>query len=340
MPDPGPDRAPRVSSCTSAPAPETLDDFCIPDDGAGPAVSRPVPRLDPERCSVAALTRGDSGVATAPPAQRWLLVEQPGPWGREALLESRFDRAVASRVARRAREEGVRVQLVRRPGARLADTRRRWAYVDTSPGVERAWWSIRSTDAELLDVPWDGSVGTPADRPMYLVCTHGAHDTCCAVRGRPLARDLPAPSPADVWETSHLGGCRFAANIVVLPQGCYYGQVPGDGAEVVAAHEQGRVALPWLRGRTGLPLPVQAAQHHARHELGLTGLADLPLLRLSTLDSPGADVERWAVTLAGPRGAVAVVVESRLPAHPDRLTCAAPGPGRARTWHAMALTTP
>ena len=57
--------------------------------------SRPVGRLDDSRCSVRALTRGDSPVATAAPAQRWLLIEQPGPWGRDALAESRFDQAVA-----------------------------------------------------------------------------------------------------------------------------------------------------------------------------------------------------------------------------------------------------
>ena len=53
--------------------------------------SRPAARLDPGRCSVRALARGDSPIATASPAQRWLLIEQPGPWGRDALAESRFD---------------------------------------------------------------------------------------------------------------------------------------------------------------------------------------------------------------------------------------------------------
>src|SRR3712207_7671633 len=51
--------------------------------------------------SVQALERGDSLVATAPPAQRWLLVEQPGPWGQEALTQSRFDGDVAPRLTHR-----------------------------------------------------------------------------------------------------------------------------------------------------------------------------------------------------------------------------------------------
>src|SRR4051794_14418757 len=219
---------------------------------------RPAGRIDPGRCSARALVRGDSPVATASPAQRWLLIEQPGPWGREALPESRFDADVAPMLARRSRAEGVRLLLVRRPGERLADSGRRWAYADSRPGREGLWWSVRTSDAELVTAPWDGSVGEAAPGPTYLVCTHGGHDACCALRGRPLARALPAPGPADVWECSHLGGDRFAANVLVLPYGFYYGQVPGDGSDLVAAHGRGQVALPWLRGRAGVPPPGQA----------------------------------------------------------------------------------
>src|SRR3954466_5795146 len=237
-------------------------------------------------------------VATASLAQRWVLIEQPGPWGRDALAQSRFDADVAPLLARRSRAENVRLLLVRRPDDRLPHSRRRWAYVDSRPGREGLWWSVRSDDADLLEVPWDGSVGEPASGPTYLVCTHGGHDACCALRGRPLARSLPAPGPLDVWECSHLGGDRFAANVVVLPHGFYYGQVPGDGADLVRAHELGQVALPWLRGRAGVPPAGQAAQHAARGALGLLGLDDLPVTAVRQLTPPGSELERWEVTLA------------------------------------------
>ena len=320
----------------------------VPPDDSAPAVggvtagavvpAGPVGRLDESRCSVQALVRGDSSVATASPVQRWLLVEQPGAWGRNALRESKFDAAVAPVLARRAEQEDVRVLLVRRPGDRLADSGRRWAYVDSRAGREGLWWSVRDADADLLDVPWDGSAGEAAGRPTYLVCTHGGHDACCALRGRPLARTLPAADPADVWECSHLGGDRFAANVLVLPHGFYYGQVPGDGADLVAAHDRREVALPWLRGRAGLPAPVQAAQHHARQELGLLGVDDLAPLGITSLPSPMAEVERWRVTLAGPGGAVDVGVESRPAPEAVHLTCRAVQAGRVRTWRPLSLT--
>ena len=297
----------------------------------------PPPRLDGARCSVQARARGDVLIATAAAASRWLLIEQPGPWGRDALVQSRFDATVAGPLARRSRAEGVRLLLIRRPGDRLADSGRRWAYVDGRPGHEGLWWSVRARDADLLDAPWDGSVGKPATGPVYLVCTHGGHDACCALRGRPLARSLPVAGPAGAWECSHLGGDRFAANVVVLPHGFYYGEVPGDGAELVAAHDAGRVALPWLRGRSGLPMPAQAAQHAARTRLGLLGVDDLAPREVVMLTPPGAEVERWTVTLAGPDGDVVATVESRPAEAAARLTCRAQHPAHPREWALLAL---
>jgi hypothetical protein len=309
------------------------DPLATPDLFGTDVAARPLGRLDDSRCSVRALTRGDSPVATAAPAQRWVLIEQPGPWGREALAESRFDQTVAPLLARRSRAESVRLLLIRRPGGRLADTGSRWAYADSRPGREGLWWSVRSSDTELLTAPWDGSVGEPATGPVYLVCTHGGHDACCALRGRPLARALPAPGPADVWECSHLGGDRFAANVLVLPHGFYYGQVPGDGRELVRAHGRGQVALPWLRGRAGVPPPGQAAQHAAREMLGLLALDDLPVTSVHPTTPPGAEIERWVVTMAGPDGPVVVSVESRPSADAAKLTCRATHPAHSRTWH-------
>jgi hypothetical protein len=305
-------------------------DFCRTED----APARPAGRIDEDRCSVRALARGDSGVATASPAQRWLLIEQPGPWGVDALTQSRFDPAAASLLTHRARVENVRVLMVRRPGDRMADSQRRWAYADGRPGREGLWWSTRSADTDLVDAPWDGSAGEPATGPTYLVCAHGGHDACCALRGRPLARTMPS---ADVWECSHLGGDRFAANVLVLPHGFYYGQVPGDGADVVAAHAAGRVALPWLRGRAGCPPPVQAAQHTARGELGLLGVDDLPPRGVRRLTPSGGDVERWVVTLAGPDGDVVAEVESRPSEETARLTCRAAHEAHSHTWHVRLL---
>jgi hypothetical protein len=97
------------------------------------------------------------------------------------------------------------------------------------------------------------------------------------------------------------------------------------------------VALPFLRGRAGLVPAAQAAQHHARGELGLLGVHDLPPRRVRAVDTPTPGIERFEVTLAGPAGDVVVGVESRLSTESHRLTCAAPNPGHWRTWHPLSL---
>jgi hypothetical protein len=149
---------------------------------------------------------------------------------------------------------------------------------------------------------------------------------------RPAARpDDARPGAGRRLECSHLGGDRFAANALVLPHGFYYGQVPGDGAELVAAHSRNQVALPWLRGRAGVPPPAQAAQHSARQALGLLGVNDLPVVGVRQLTRPGAEIEQWVVTLGGPdgewspRGEPPVSVADRSPA-------ARPS-AHSRTWH-------
>jgi hypothetical protein len=54
-----------------------------------------------QSCSAISLALGEPLVATAPKASAWLLVEQPGPWGARALVESRFPRQVGEEPERR-----------------------------------------------------------------------------------------------------------------------------------------------------------------------------------------------------------------------------------------------
>jgi hypothetical protein len=97
------------------------------------------------------------------------------------------------------------------------------------------------------------------------------------------------------------------------------------------------VALPFLRGRAGLTPAAQAAQHHARRELGLLGVHDLAPRRVRGLAAPAPGSERFEVVLTGPDGDVVVTVESRLSTQAHRLTCAALAPGHWRTWHPLGL---
>jgi hypothetical protein len=127
------------------------------------------------------------------------------------------------------------------------------------------------------------------------VCTHGKHDRCCALYGRPLYDALADElEPEWVWQSTHVGGDRFAGNLVCLPHGLYYGRL--DGTAAATALDEllaDRVYLEPYRGRSCHPFAVQAAERAVREDTGLLGLDDLELVASHRRDD-GA----WTVAIS------------------------------------------
>jgi hypothetical protein len=226
-----------------------------------------------ERCSAVALARGDQLAGSATRVGSFLLVEESGPWGEVALRDSRLPADVAAWLRRQAAATQVRILLIRRPGR--ADP----ASVRVFAVRSGAWCESAALDRvddvrdlDLTALAAGRSLGLPRwDEPVLLVCTHGRHDACCAERGRPVAAELSRLSPSRVWECSHLGGDRFAANVLVLPEGLGFGQVGVPAAEgLLAALDRGELDLDLLRGRCTLPMAAQYAEVRLRRELGET----------------------------------------------------------------------
>jgi hypothetical protein len=230
------------------------------------------PRAGWAPCSDRSLERDDPLAGTGGFGERWFLVEIDGSWGRHAFLNSRLDPQLARQLVRRIEGDGMRPLAIRRANRR-ADARRaqsvwRWAIVDTRPGRESTRWGSVPDPAMLMDVPLDGSTGTPSDEPVICVCTHARHDQCCAVKGRPVATALAAAFPDETWECSHLGGDRFAATLIIFPAGLYYGRASVDDAPgLIERYRDGLVDPRTFRGRSSSPNVVQAAEAVARAEV-------------------------------------------------------------------------
>ena len=269
---------------------------------------------------------------SAPPAHQWFLVEHPGPWTSAVLADERLDRTGVVAVDRWARAQTGRVLLIRRVGRPVhAPGQRRWFHVDSRPGREAVRTGIFAHGRELADLVGDPQAGDPFDGPLYLVCTHGRHDTCCALRGRPLAAALAAAQPDRTWQASHVGACRFAAAMVLLPHGVVLGGVsPADGPGVAADYAAGLLPAHGIRGRSALAPAVQAAQHHARIAMGTY---DVDALVPADVRGDGGS---WRVTFVDPD--VTVVLRERLVAVDRPLTCAATRPGRLRLFDLVDVT--
>ena len=289
------------------------------------APGAPAPSAQPgaPRCSDGSRARGEAVVATASRVARWLLVEHSGPWGPESVPSSRMALPVAKRLEELARAGSARLLLVRRHRDEDVDEPGRWVFaVDSRPGSEQVRAVHVDDDDALMDLaPWQDPEGWDVvDDPLYLVCTHGRHDRCCAIRGRPVAHALARARPGQVWESSHVGGDRFAPNLVVLPEGLYLGRVEADDVvAVVEGLEAGVLPHGRVRGRSSHTLPAQAAAHFAREATGRHGRDDLLPVRQETLER---DV--WRVVLGGAGADVDVVVRYVRTGEPAVLSCGDP----------------
>lgn len=118
-----------------------------------------------------------------------------------------------------------------------------------------------------------------------------------------------------VWQSSHVGGDRFAGNLVALPEGVYYGRVePSEAWPVIEASLAGRVHLPCYRGRSHHGFAAQAAELGVREETGLLGISDV---RVRSIERAG---DGWRAEVEA-RGTVYDVDVRRERGEATHLTC-------------------
>lgn len=237
------------------------------------------------------LAADESLWGSAPEVTRWIALEDNGRWGAKVPRESELPDAIKAWLSTQERP-GTRVLLIRRAAARRGATRRLLlARTPAEPSERR----VLELDVELdalagLEVDALLDAATPREASLWLVCTHGARDRCCAKWGMPIVDALERRGET-VWQASHLGGHRFAPVVVALPQGLMWGRVaPEQTAALVDGLAEGRVeAAEQLRGRSCWPPLAQAAEALLRREQPELGL---DALVLRTIEALGEDRHR------------------------------------------------
>src|SRR6478609_8732401 len=279
-------------------------------------------------CSDQSLARNDPMYGTASAGSSWVLLELAGGLGHSAFLQSPaiIDPELGRAIVRRVEATKMRIAAIRKHGRRPARPRWRWFVAQAGVGNEALYYGEVSDPREYLDLALDGTDGSESTDPLVAVCAHGKHDQCCAVRGRSACKAIAANYPDFTWECSHLGGDRFAATMLLLPEGLCYGRVDStDSADLVRLYLEGRLDNRFLRGRTSLPHAVQAAQYFVRRSFGDD--------RIDALHP--VDVERREhqirVALGGESGPIEVILKEEL-TEPLLSACHAKVAGRVRVF--------
>lgn len=288
-----------------------------------------MPTPNPSSCRAQSRALGVplAGSAVAETAV-WIVLEHRGAWPAKAVRDGALPDAIKARLASfESAIKGSRVQLVRRHGRRV-EPLRFWLGV-SGLGQCRLWeWSLASVE-ELLDLDVPALVeaigrgeaiegASQPTMPMMLVCTNGRRDRCCSIEGVPVANALMQHAGIDVWHTTHLGGHRFAATLLQLPEGLCYGWLkPEDAPGLADAATNGEVyALDKLRGRTALTTAAQAAETLWRQRTGEVRTSALAEVAVQEHD------DRTVVTLRDDRGAAhEVAVHRRMLGETVSLSC-------------------
>lgn len=257
------------------------------------------------RCSDLSRAAGEALAATATMAEHWLLVEVRGGWSRDVgtseALPGPAREAVSAWLEAMPRS---RLLFIRRPSRVSGPSLAFAVQAPESGGRVRRFALDSLDDLARVDLALDGE---PWNAPLVLVCGHGSRDACCALRGTAVFGALaPTLGEDELWISSHQGGHRFSANVLVLPAAIQLGRVePDEAPRVVGAALEGRIELERYRGRTCFEAPVQAAEHALRLSAGLDRVDDLRLLESAGATTRFVDVHGIAhraevVETAGP----------------------------------------
>jgi hypothetical protein len=215
-------------------------------------------------CTISSLQVNEPLAGTAiDSVDLWFLLEVNDPWAPKPLETEALPTAARAQLKIWLQAPRSRLQLIRRPGR----VGRRPLFMVVSASGRVAQLELDRHE-DLADLELE-AIPTEAAEPLVLVCVHGRRDRCCAQYGSAAYRSLQSRI-GDLWQTSHLGGHRFAACVLSLPDGLMYGRMRPEHADVfVSAFHAGEIAdLDLFRGRCRYDRPTQAAEIFLRRHTG------------------------------------------------------------------------
>jgi hypothetical protein len=214
----------------------------------------------------------------------WILLEYQKPWGRDAIEESELSDDVKKFLrGLKELEQNISVLFIKKNSRFVSPFRMFIVFPQEQLSITHEILLDSHDDLLELNVGklLKGEISIESnvtDRPFYLVCTHGKRDKCCAKYGFATYKHMTTRSAENVWQCSHVGGDRFAANVVSFPHGIYYGHVSiKDADQIIDASQQREIFLKNYRGRSCYSRPGQVAEYFIRKTLGVMHIDDVCL---------------------------------------------------------------
>lgn len=254
--------------------------------------------LSPEiLCSTQSLEAGEQLFGSASNNTVWFLLEYTRPWGVKALPESDLTPLVKNRINSWMTSIPHSNTLFIKQLGRTQGNIRFYVALATESDPRLYRFDLESYD-DLLKLDIDALVSDPnayaaqsSDERLYLVCTNARRDQCCARYGPAIYRKLAALAGEQVWQSTHLGGHRFAPTALFLPHGICYGRIhESEVDELYDTFQKSEIYLERCRGRGCYDKPVQAGEYFLRSQTKKRHLDDF---RFQSVAEVGEN--RWQV---------------------------------------------
>lgn len=236
-------------------------------------------------CAQLARDTADPFIGTATRADSWLLIEYTAVWERSEIESSHLPSQVKDWIEQ-IKHYATQTRFIKRPRRTPKDGDITVFFVVTLEQRQAIYRFQFACYEDILTLDLAAlRVGAPCyepyryQAPLFLVCTHGKHDACCAKFGMPVYHEFERLAGEQTWQSSHVGGDKFAANVICFPYGVYYGRVAvSEVEEIIATCNESQLYLNRYRGRSCYSPIVQAADYLLRRQTGKTDLGTFHLL--------------------------------------------------------------
>jgi len=227
-------------------------------------------------CSVLSAAAGEPLIGSAGKANVFFLLEYNGAWDSQAFEKSAIPETIKQKLSGFAKSlPSAKVLLIKQSSRPQPNPIHFYVALANDTNSQLRLVELSAYE-DLLDLDLSDLLGGDGQDthylqtgPLYLVCTNGRRDPCCARFAVQAYKTLKKLVGGAAWECSHLGGHRFAPNVYLMPFGILYGRVSSQDAVALVERTQARqMQLENLRGRSAYPPAAQAAEYYLRRQMG------------------------------------------------------------------------